>query len=122
MTFKAEIARLDRRVEKVKATFSVVADLIDELDGRLRVLETSNANRAEQHLPAQEEPRYGCQEYPVASCANCGRCCASGDNWCPDWTPCRGGHPSTPNPCECSSQGEYDLYLGACAGCPHIQW
>jgi hypothetical protein len=69
-----------------------------------------------------EQDHYGCKKYPVASCDNCGRCCESADKWCPDWMPDRGGHPSTPNPCECSHSYEFDLYLNECAGCPHIKW
>ena len=68
---------------------------------------------------------YGCQEYPQAGCWNCGRCCPQEEGeeqWCEEWTPCRGGHPSTPNPCECGSEEEYGLCLNACAGCPHIHW
>ena len=68
---------------------------------------------------------YGCQQYPIPFCDNCGRSCKEdgGDQeWCPEWIPCRGGHPSTPNPCECRFEEEYDLCFGACAGCPEIQW
>lgn len=86
----------------------------------------SPAYMGEDNFQGQHPPRTGgimeCQKYPAPCCDNCGRCCASDDGWCPDWMPCRGGHPSTPNPCECSSYEEYDLCLGACAGCPHIHW
>ena len=70
-----------------------------------------------------------CQRYPTQGCDTCASQCygwqsADGDPNapCEQWTPCRGGHPSTPNPCECSSSEEYGLCLGECAGCQHIHW
>ena len=40
---KAEVARLDSRFEKVKDTFSEVADWMDDIDKRVRVLEMNAA-------------------------------------------------------------------------------
>src|SRR5574344_517303 len=67
-----------------------------------------------------------CQEYPVHNCNNCAFGCKDEDEYastpCEGWKPCRGGHPSTPNPCECSCSQEYALWFGACGGCKHITW
>lgn len=65
-----------------------------------------------------------CQKWQVHSCENCASSCKDWNDpiECQNWKPCRGGHPSTPNPCECSSADEYDLCLGDCAGCEHIHW
>ena len=66
-----------------------------------------------------------CKKYPVQSCDNCGSTCYNTydpDAECDCWIPDRGGHPSTPNPCECSSYQEYNLCLGECEGCKFIEW
>lgn len=75
------------------------------------------------------KPFSGCQRYPVKCCSNCSSCCkedndrySNGICFCTHWSADRGGHPSTPNPCECSHSYEFDLCLNECAGCPHIIW
>lgn len=76
-------------------------------------------------IGSKQMKHYGCQKYQNANCDNCGYSCKDDggeEQWCENWMPCRGGHPSTPNPCECSSSKEYGLFLNECAGCPHIAW
>ena len=52
------------------------------------------------------------------TCYTCSQCCGDdSDNVCEHWTPCRGGHPSTPNPCELTNLEDYPLCLNECSGC-----
>ena len=67
---------------------------------------------------------YGCPLYPHKGCSNCGRTCENWDgDWgqsCMDWIPTRGGHPSTPNPCE--NRGTFDLcWPEECLRCPEAK-
>lgn len=73
---------------------------------------------------AEPEPKeerstmFKCLLYPHPYCGNCAFSCnnENGDP-CPDWTPCRGAHPSTPNPCEFG--GDLNtLCFGICNSCP----
>lgn len=65
-----------------------------------------------------------CQRYTFRSCDNCGFQCydESATEACSSWIPSRGGHPSTPNPCECRYSYEFDLCLNECEGCKNICW
>lgn len=54
------------------------------------------------------------------NCSMCARCCTNEDGEpCENWTPCRGGHPNTANPCELQSLADYNLCLGLCKYCEH---
>lgn len=62
-----------------------------------------------------------CQRYVHRDCGNCAFSCVNEDyEACDNWVPCRGGHPTTPNPCE--SYKYFDLWFGDCEGCPHINY
>lgn len=54
-----------------------------------------------------------CALFPHKSCHNCSKCCRNAHGLaCCDWTPCRGAHPSTPNPCEGEGEAKaFDLCM-----------
>ena len=63
-----------------------------------------------------------CALFPEKSCDNCAKCCENENREaCEEWVPCRGAHPSTPNPCEGKAEAEaFDLCLPTeCQHCPH---
>lgn len=63
-------------------------------------------------------PEVTCFESIYKNCTNCSKCCSNEDSEpCEQWTPCRGGHTSTPNPCELQNLADYDLFLGICKYC-----
>lgn len=63
--------------------------------------------------------KQSCLLYPMQGCDTCGNSCYNEQDPhapCEGWIPCRGGHPSTPNPCE----GHNDLcWPSKCMACPH---
>ena len=69
--------------------------------------------------------KFNCLEYPKPSCVNCGLTCEDekdpANYVCDYWEPCRGAHPSTPNPCEgfYDKWEDYPLCAGKCEHCEH---
>lgn len=71
--------------------------------------------------------QWQCRLYPRRGCHTCLWECHESDKaatrWgdsCPNWQPCRGGHPSTENPCE-NGYFSNDLCWEHCADCPHAR-
>ena len=86
---------------------------------KLTNFHTARAKRGPKWRFRDMSNTFQCALYPFKGCDTCGFSCYNEKKPhapCESWKPCRGAHPSTPNPCE----GHNDLcWPEACQKCPH---